>query len=289
MGTALRSSPLLKTLPVERSFSLENNPFDVVIVDATHRCNMHCANCYVPNRSIPDLDADWIIDALSRLPRRTNVRLAGGEPTLREDLPDLIRRIKELGHHVSILSNGLLLADRNYLRALKQAGLRIVYLSMNGGFDDDAYEIIDELRCAEKKILALHNLDAEYMYASIGMIVVPGVNERQIGVMFDKRLEHRSIRELHFRGVGAMGRHMDSPSQLTLERLRELFAEYTGADIDSIPGREDGSYYVDFTIGRVKFQLTQWPDLGSTRRGRLTPERTIAPFMEHVIANDGGY
>ena len=35
--------------------------------------------------------------------------------------------------------------------------------------------------------------------------------------------------------------------------------------------------------------MTEWPDLGSTRRGRLTPEGLIAPFMEHIIANDGGY
>ena len=45
----------------------------------------------------------------------------------------------------------------------------------------------------------------------------------------------------------------------------------------------------EFFYGRVHVQMTEWPDLGSTRRGRLTPEGLIAPFMEHIIANDGGY
>jgi len=50
------------------TFALEACPFETVIVDVTHRCNMACANCYIPNRSIPDLDADWILSRIARLP-----------------------------------------------------------------------------------------------------------------------------------------------------------------------------------------------------------------------------
>jgi len=64
------------------TFALEACPFETVIVDVTHRCNMACANCYIPNRSIPDLDADWILSRIARLPRRTYVRLVGAEPTI---------------------------------------------------------------------------------------------------------------------------------------------------------------------------------------------------------------
>jgi hypothetical protein len=38
-----------------------------------------------------------------------------------------------------------------------------------------------------------------------------------------------------------------------------------------------------------RVQLTQWPDLGSVQRGRITPDGTIEPCFEHLIANQGGY
>ena len=34
----------------------ENNPFNLLVADITHKCNMECANCYIPNRDIPDID-----------------------------------------------------------------------------------------------------------------------------------------------------------------------------------------------------------------------------------------
>lgn len=47
----------------------------------------------------------------------------GGEPTLREDLPDLIAFAEELGQVTGILTNGLKLGNSGYLRTLLDAGL----------------------------------------------------------------------------------------------------------------------------------------------------------------------
>jgi uncharacterized radical SAM superfamily Fe-S cluster-containing enzyme len=131
----------LASQTVDRTYPPETSPYETIIIDVTHRCNMACANCYVPNREIPDLDARWLLDVLGRLPRGRYIRLVGGEPTLRNDLPDLIRGIRSLGHHAVVVTNGLRLANREYVRTLKQAGLQIAYLSFNGGFDDDLYEV----------------------------------------------------------------------------------------------------------------------------------------------------
>ena len=40
----------------------EENTFLNIVVDLTHKCNMECANCYIPNRDIPDLDKDRLED-----------------------------------------------------------------------------------------------------------------------------------------------------------------------------------------------------------------------------------
>jgi len=47
----------------------------------------------------------------------------GGEPTLREDLPELILYAEELGQVTGILTNGLSLGDSTYLQQLLNAGL----------------------------------------------------------------------------------------------------------------------------------------------------------------------
>jgi uncharacterized radical SAM superfamily Fe-S cluster-containing enzyme len=282
------SATLLQSIPVARTFSPETCSYETVIIDVTHRCNMTCANCYVPNREIADLDADWLISIFERLPRGRYVRFVGGEPTLRNDLPRLISAARTHGHHPVVVSNGLRFADRAYVRSLKDAGLRVAYLSFNGGFDDELYWVIDEMRCATKKRLAFENLRAEHLYTSIGMIVVRGVNEHEVKPVLDAVKQSRNVRELHLRSIGAMGRYMTNPP-LTLDELLQVFAEAADVDPDSIDRHERTASSHDFTFGRQRVQLTAWPDLGSETRGRLTPEGLIAPFMEHVIANDGGY
>ena len=154
----------------------EENHFDDVVIDVTHRCNMQCKNCYIPNREIPDMDADRMIEAISKFPKKTTIRIIGAEPTMRKDLPELITRIKQVPHRMALLTNGLRLARLNYVQTLKNAGLRNVYLSMNGVDNDDWYEEIDELRCAEKKIQAMQNSAKLNILRDIGCIIVWGVN-----------------------------------------------------------------------------------------------------------------
>lgn len=273
---------------VERTFAPEQCPYETIAVDVTHRCNMACRNCYVPNRTIPDLDAQWLSGIFARLPRGRFVRLVGAEPTMRDDLPELIRDVKRHGHHPVLLTNGLKLADEGYLHELKTAGLSLAYLSFSGGFEDALYEEIDGARCAALKIRALENLTAQHVYTSVGMIVVRGVNEDEVGPVLRDIVRRRNVREFHLRSIGAMGRYMKNPP-LNLEELLHVFASAAGVDPKSIDTRERTATSHDFRHGRLRVQLTEWPDLGSTTRGRLTPDGQIAPAMEHIVANEFGY
>lgn len=272
----------------DNTFAPEECPFEQVMVDVTHRCNMTCHNCYLPNRTIPDLDAKWMMEIFARMPRGRVIRLVGAEPTLRKDLPEIIAGVRALGHHPTILTNGLTIADRAYLKELKKAGLQIVYLSLNGAFDDDFYDAIDNMRCGEKKRQAFENLRAENVFTSIGMIVVRGINERAVSDMLAALATARNVREYHIRSIGAFGRYMKN-EPFVLDELLEIFASAAGVTPDAIDIHERSASSYDFRHGRLQIQLTQWPDLGSKIRGRITPEGMVAPFFEHVIANEGGY
>ena len=266
----------------------EQNPFQDIMVDLTHRCNMECENCYIPNRDIPDMDKEWLFEILGRLPRRTRIRLVGAEPTMRLDLPEIISNVKKLGHTPVVLTNGLKLANWNYVKGLRQSGLFVCYLSFNGGFTDSHYKAIDGLACADKKSKALENLIRGRFYISLGIIVVRGVNESVVGDVFRYAIDQPQIREIHIRSVGAIGRYLQGDSY-SLEELHEVFQQQTGFWPDDEDLSNDGNYRSQFRHQRLMVKMTQWPDLGSKARGRLAPDGTIQPFFEHVMANEGGY
>jgi molybdenum cofactor biosynthesis enzyme MoaA len=270
-------------------FTPEECPFQTVIIDITHRCNMACRNCYIPNRTIPDLNSKWVTAMMRRLPRGTYVRLVGAEPTLHPDLPLMIAEARRCRLHPLVVTNGLRLADRTYLRELKTAGVQLVYLSFNGGFNDDMYEAIDDLRCAEKKIAALENLRAEHMCTAIGMIIARGVNESEPANVLRYIRGTRFVREFRLRSIGAVGRYMDCTAPLTLDELRNVLAN-AGVERALIPRTATNDGHIELRDrGVLHIQLTTWPELGSTRRGRLTPEGTIQPFFEHLMTNADGY
>ncbi|MEM9354994.1 MAG: radical SAM protein [Pseudomonadota bacterium] len=185
----------------------EDNTFHTLMVDVTHRCNMHCTNCYLPNRNFPDMDIDRLEGLLAHLPTRAIIRLVGAEPTLRHDLPDMIRRVRRYGHRPIVLTNGLRMARAGYVAELRAAGLRTVYLSMNGADNNDWYENLDNMRCAGKKLRALKNIVAKRMIPSTGTIIARGVNEgavmRMVDLVNGLRPRHALLR---FKTVGALGR-----------------------------------------------------------------------------------
>jgi uncharacterized radical SAM superfamily Fe-S cluster-containing enzyme len=268
----------------------EDNPFSVVMVDVTHRCNMACRNCYIPARDIPDMDAAWLQSILARLPRRARIRLVGAEPTVRRDLASLVRMVRASGHLPQLLSNGLALANRNYAARLKKAGLRTVYLSMNGGLRDDLYQALDDLACAKRKLAALDNLGAEHMCAVVGMTLAFGVNTGHVGEFWRYLVQRPHVREVHLRFAAPFGRHM-AAAAYTLEDLIAIARDQIGLSAEQVEAGVREPHQLDTFVGRMQLQLTQWPDLGSKTRGRLTPEGTIEPFFEHMMLNasNGGY
>lgn len=285
-----RSTPHADHVSTGVAFAPEESPFTTLFVDLTHRCNMACRNCYIPNRDIPDLDPEWLYAILRRLPRRTRIRLVGAEPTVRRDLPEIIRQVRRLRHTPVLMTNGLRLKRPAYVRELRSARLGTVHLSMNGGLDDDLYLAIDELRCAADKLAALDNLCAARIYVTVGMILVRDVNVGHVRAFWQHLAARPRAREIHFRSVGQMGRYMEAPA-LRLEEMLAIVLDALGATEQDIRIEFRDASNCDFWFAGRRFAVTQWPDLGSRWRGRLTPDGLIEPCFEHLIANaaQGGY
>lgn len=269
--------------PGEARFRPEDSPFRTLFADITHRCNMACRNCYIPVRDLPDLPVDWLYAILARLPRRTRIRLVGAEPTMREDLPAIIARVRALGHIPVVLSNGLKLGRASYVKQLREAGLGTVYLSLNGGLRDDLYQAIDGAPCAARKLKALDNLLEARINVTTGTILVPGVNDGHLAQFLPWLIE-RGVRDLHFRSVGQLGRHMAGEA-LTLDGLEACLRRALGGRAGALERVSEEGSSRDFRLGHAAIQLTEWPELGSLDRGRIAPDGYVEPMFESMVQN----
>lgn len=305
----------------------EENTFSNIVVDVTHKCNMECANCYIPNRDVPDLDKEKLYDFLSRLPKRTYIRLIGAEPTMRSDIGEIISTVKKLGHRPSLTTNGLKLANESYVKNLKNSGLRLLLHSMNGADEDKIYKILDNGNWATVKVRALENIFKHRLPINTGTIIAKGINEhtigRQVNLFADKAIEqginfdttapYCKIKPvLRMKSVGAIGRNLGNDYFYTIPELARLASDQLEIPYKTIINNratsgvvKSGSYGEAETsilfpynskAGMIYIRLIDWQtnddgiiDHDNPNRGRLTENFTIAPFFEHVKANEYGY
>lgn len=121
---------------------------DYVRLSITDRCNLRCVYC-MPKEGLPFFPTDRVLsqDEIVQLIQNfadmgvSKVRITGGEPLLRTDVVDIVRRIKAIDgiNDVSITTNGLFLAK--LAKDLKEAGLDRLNISLDT-FKADRYKKI---------------------------------------------------------------------------------------------------------------------------------------------------
>ena len=98
----------------------------------TYRCNNNCTHCYNARpRDFTEMSTgDWfkVIDKTWEI-GIPHIIFTGGEPTLRSDLPELIRYANNKGQITGINSNGRRMADPDYVELLAKAGLDHVQIT----------------------------------------------------------------------------------------------------------------------------------------------------------------
>lgn len=119
--------------------------YDGHLVDVTTRCNLNCKYCFYEKGST-DISLPEIINEC--MLNRGPYILTGGEPTMRQDLPDVLHAVSGIGQ-VLFLTNGTGLLDKQYLRECAATvscvnGVYGIGLSYHAEFDrfDDVVENI---------------------------------------------------------------------------------------------------------------------------------------------------
>jgi SAM-dependent methyltransferase/pyruvate-formate lyase-activating enzyme len=204
------------------------------ILELTSRCNLRCSYCFAgagggEDRPLAEIKRD--LKALA-VPGKTLVQLSGGEPTVRDDLPEIVSCARDCGcKYIQLNSNGLRLADEpEYVAALSAAGLSFVFLQFDG-LTDDIYRRIRGRALWKKKLKAILNCAVQNLGVVLVVTVVPGVNDKELGeiLRFGFAMSP-AVRGVHFQPVTYLGRspHVpDDQSRMTLDSLIRAIEEQT--------------------------------------------------------------
>ena len=209
-----------------------------VVLEITKRCNLSCPVCFASaggDSEDPALEEIGLwYDRLMAAGGPYNIQLSGGEPTMRDDLPEIIQLGREKGFSFFQLnSNGLRLADDPKLvRELADAGLNCVFLQFDG-VTDEPYRILRGRPLLEKKLKAIQHLSD----AGIGVVLVPtvakGVNLDQLGQMIRFALDRMPyVRGVHFQPMSHFGRYGIAPQEdrITIpDMIKEIERQTEGA------------------------------------------------------------
>jgi uncharacterized radical SAM superfamily Fe-S cluster-containing enzyme len=209
-----------------------------VLIEVTQRCDLACPVCYA---AAPSMSPDPSLDAVGRMLRRaqeagpgSNIQFSGGEPTLRDDLPELVSLGREIGFSfIQVNTNGLRLGrDRSYVKALQQAGLASVFLQFDGT-EEEIYRRVRGCSLKKEKAAAVEACAEHNIGVVLVPTLVPGVNTHNIGAILKQAMEWMpAVRGVHFQPVSYFGRYPSAPSdemRITLpEVLRAIEAQSGG-------------------------------------------------------------
>ena len=204
-------------------------------VDVTNRCNMNCPMCAdsVPGHGFvfePPLEHfEKIFQHLATFDTLPTVALFGGEPTVRDDLVDIVNLARKYGMKVRVLTNGIRLADEDYCRRLVESRAHLLV-----SYDGNKPECYKQLRGTDKvlplKLKAVENLN-KMRRARVSYVTCFswGMNDKDLPEILD--FYHRQHRILH--GVYLMplvqvwkpGEFDYQPKRMTTEDVEAMVAD----------------------------------------------------------------
>ncbi len=246
----------------------ENCPFDCGLCErhkthtalanivVTNRCHLSCWYCFfyakegepIYEPTIEEIER-MLIDLRNEKPVATNaLQITGGEPTLREDIVDIVRLAKKVGFdQIQLNTTGINLGyNPDLLVKLREAGTSTLYMSFDGTTKKtnpkNHWEIPLILKAARK--------------AHIGIVLVPtvirGVNDNDLGNIINFALNNIDIvRSVNFQPVSLVGRmptKLREQQRITIPGAIKLIEEQTNGVI-----RKEHWFSVPYTGGIAKF------------------------------------
>lgn len=188
-----------------------------IFLDLTRRCNLRCPACFASSNEgdFPEPTLEEVRRRLSRVATRPLVSIKGGEPTMRDDLPDFVREIRAMGFPLKINTNGLRFTDAAYARTIREAGCDTICIQWDG-LDDEVIRSLRGRPLADQKRRAMENLFATGFNVILAVMIVEGQTAERIREILLYALDHPQISLIGFLPVSNIGRNVMEGRDATL-------------------------------------------------------------------------
>ena len=272
----------------------------LAIIDVTNRCNLKCPVCFANASAagyVYEPTKEDITGMLKNLRANkpvpaTALQFSGGEPTIRNDLFDLIRKAKEVGfRHVEINTNGVRISqDVEYAKQLKAAGVSTFYLQFDG-LTSDVYKFIRGVDLLETKMRAIQNLREAGVHSIVLVVtLIKGVNDSQLGDIVDFAVKNFDVvRCINVQPVSLCGRlpaEERAKMRITIPDFMKLVEEQTNgkikvSDFYPVPTVVPVSKAVGALQDKRNVEFTAHPHCGMAtylfvENGKITPITQLA-------------
>ncbi|KAB2958014.1 MAG: GTP 3',8-cyclase MoaA [Thermoanaerobaculia bacterium] len=219
-------------------FDRLGRPLADLRISVTDRCNFRCTYCmpreafgssyrFLPRSEILTFEEIVRVAVIFERLGARKIRLTGGEPLLRHDLPGLVRRLAAATRlDLALTTNGSLLAEQ--AAALAAAGLARISISLDS-LDDETFRRLNDVRFPVARVLeGIAAAEAAGLVpVKLNAVIRKGVNEDSIVPLVERfRGTGHVVRFIEYMDVGATNRwRLDDvvPAGEILERLRARF------------------------------------------------------------------
>lgn len=155
-------------------------------ISVTDRCNFRCTYC-MPADNVEFMDRQKLLtfEELTRLVGVVSrmgiyrLRLTGGEPMLRKDLPDLIRMLHEVQgiEDIAMTTNAFFL--KNHAKALRDAGLNRLNISLDA-LDKEKFAHVNRRDCVQEVLDGIATARDVGFPIKINAVAMRGFSEEEI-------------------------------------------------------------------------------------------------------------
>lgn len=233
---------------------------DYLRISVTDRCDLRCTYCIPKGFKGFEVNKNWltfdeiirVVSAFSAM-GTDHYRITGGEPLLRKDVTELIRRMREIPtiKDISMTTNATQL--EKYAASLKAAGLDRLNISLDSMNPSTVHQITgnDCIEKVKRGIFAAK--DAGFEIIKINMVPMIGVNDQDIDAMIRFCMDNGLIlRLIEAMPMGVTGQKTQGEDLTVL--LESLRQKYGLVDSTKTLGQGPARYY-ESPDGRFTFGL----------------------------------
>jgi hypothetical protein len=221
------------------------------------------------------------------------VILAGAEPTVRKDLPELIRQIKALlkrlnrPEDVCILTNGVKLSDRAWVKEIADAGTTMVMIGLN-------HHSYQGATVHQKQLQGIDNCIAEGIFVYYVGYTLESLDHMEHVLEEIQSLGHKSW-QYRIRAGSDIGRSPDEPRFYLSDHVKLIkqICDRKGWTWEKQPA-DDNLYHYMVNINGITHRIIQWSDVKTIDLEQLkcgpwcdfVPGKPVTNFLHQIMLRD---